>query len=120
MRIFQAGRLWIADLQTAYGHMELRCGEGDEPDFRTLLLVERFLTGPTDHIAEVRRSALRLAWLWRPIRFAVNNQGRLGLQFKHRLSGRRAGMFFTDEHSSFVTRLQQIAVGEADRQRLKA
>jgi hypothetical protein len=120
MQIFQLGRLWIADLNTAFGHVELLCGEGGEPDLETLVLVERFLEGPADHLAAVRRSAFRLPFLWRPIRLAVNDQGRLGLQFRHRVTGRQAGMFFADEHSSFTTRLSAIAVTEEDRRRLEA
>lgn len=105
----QHGTLWIAHVPTTYGHMELLCGEGDAPDKDTLALVTRFLEGDTDHIAATRKNALRTPILWRPIRFAVNNEGRLGLQFKHRITGRQVGMYFVDEHSSFKSRLTDVS-----------
>jgi hypothetical protein len=119
MEILQDGGLWIARVPTVYGHMELLCGEGDRPDIRALMLVEHFLGDGVDHIAAVRGSALSMAFLWRPIRFAINNEGRLGLQFKHRLTGGQAGMFFADEHSSFTRRLSDIAATEEDESRLR-
>jgi hypothetical protein len=119
VQILQVGRLWIANLPTPYGDMELLCGEGAEPDIRAILLIEQFFDGPVDHLAAVRRSAFRMPFLWRPIRFAINNKGRLGVQFRHRLTGRQEGMFFADEHSAFATLLSDIVVSEADARRLE-
>jgi len=120
MQILQDGRLWIARVPTAYGDMELLCGEGDRPDIRALMLVEHFIADAVDHIAAVRGSVFSMAFLWRPIRLAINNEGRLGLQFMHRLTGRQAGMFFADEHSSFTRRLSDLAPTEEDESRLTA
>jgi len=102
---------------TKYGHLELLCGEGDEPDEKILALVERFLDGGVDHIAAVRRNVFTIPPLWRPIRIAVNNEGRIGLQFKHRITGKQEGMFFADDHSSFTTTLADVTdeVGQAPR-----
>ena len=105
IRVVQHGSLWVAHVPTSYGHMELLCGEGGTPDERILALVERFLDSAIDHIAAVRRNVFAIPILWRPIRFAVNNEGRLGLQFRHRITGRQEGMSFADDHSSFKTTL---------------
>jgi hypothetical protein len=115
--VVQQGSLWIAHLVTRYGHAEILCGEGNEPDLKELLLVERFLDDSVDHISSVRRSAFKMPRLWRPIRFAVNNQGRLGLQFQHRLTGKQDGMFFADEHSTFRTSLSDITIEPGDAER---
>ena len=116
--VIQHGSLWIAHVPTTYGHMELLCGEGTTPDMKTLVFVERFLDGTVDHIGAIRRSAFTMPILWRPIRFAINNEGRLGLQFKHRITGRQDGMFFTDEHSSFNTKLADVRVNDEDMRRM--
>lgn len=104
----QHGPLWIAHVPTIYGYMELLCGEEVSPDEDILALVTQFLEGETDHIAVTRKNVFRIPILWRPIRFAVNNEGRLGLQFKHRITGRQVGMYFADEHSSFKARLTDV------------
>ena len=112
--IVQHGSLWIAHVPTTYGNVELLCGEGVSPDMRTVILVERFLDCAVDYVGAIRRSAFGIPILWRPIRFAINNEGRLGLQFKHRITGRQDGMFFADELSTFSTRLADITVNEDD------
>jgi hypothetical protein len=99
--------------------MELFCGDGDTPDLKCLVLIERFFDSSVDHIRAIRRSAFKIPMFWRPIRFAVNNEGRLGIQFRLRLTGRQEGMFFADEHSSFTTRLTDVTITEADFDRLK-
>ena len=63
----------------------------------------------------MRRSAFAMPRLWRPIRFAVNNQGRLGLQFRHRLTGKQEGIFFADEHSTFQTTLGDLVFEQDER-----
>ena len=116
--VVQHGSLWLAHVPTTYGHMELLCGEGTTPDMKTIVLVEQFLDGTADHIGAIRRSVFGIPIFWRPIRFAVNNEGRLGLQFKHRITGRQAGMFFADEHSAFTTRLGDVTIDDEDMQRM--
>lgn len=117
-KIYRLGPLWIADLRTRYGRMEYLCGQADEPDIRSLLFLEAFMSDGIDHIGEVRASAVSIPMLWRPIRLAVNNEGRMGLQFMNRMTGKQIGMFFADEHSSFKTRLKDIQVRDEDKKRL--
>jgi hypothetical protein len=99
--------------------MELLCGEGNEPDLKSIILIEQFFDGSEDYIATIRRSALRMPRLWRPIRFAINNEGRLGLQFKHRITGKQEGMFFADEHSSFTMKRSDVTINDDDWKRLQ-
>lgn len=98
--------------------MEVLCGEGDGPDLRTLLLVERFVEATDDYLGAVRRSAFRVPILWRPIRLAVDSGGHLGVQFKHRMTGKQEGMFLASEHSRFSTVVADISIDEVDEQRL--
>lgn len=102
--------LWVAHAPTRYGDMELLCGEGDKPDEQTLALAEQFLGRGVDYIAAIRRQVFKMPILWRPIRLAVNNEGRLGLQFKHRITGKQKGMYFADDHSSFTTKLADVVI----------
>ena len=102
IKILQVGGPWIADLLTPYGHMDLLCGEGIAPHFKVITLIESFFDGTEDHIGTIRRSVFRWPLLWRPIRLAVNDAGRLGLQFMNRITAKQVGMFFADEYSVFT------------------
>jgi len=104
IEVFNHAGLWVALVQTKYGTMEFLCGEAEEANEHQLQFLNEFLANE-GHIDQVRQSVFRLPWLWRPIRFAVNNQGRLGLQFRNRLTGAQEGMYFADEHSEFNKRL---------------
>ena len=117
--IFQRGNLWIARVQTPYGVMEFLSGEGSQPDVQKLIFLETFLNSQIDHIKNIRSSVFSLPLLWRPIRFSVNNEGRMGLQFQNRITGKQVGMFFADEHSSFTTRLNEIEIDENDIKHLR-
>jgi hypothetical protein len=55
--------------------------------------------------------------LWRPIRLTVNDQGRLGIQFKHRLTGKQNVLLFADEHSAFKTNLSEVTIKPGDLER---
>jgi hypothetical protein len=119
IRTVRHAGLWVAIVPTEYGYLELLIGEGNEPDLRMFRLAEMFLEAPGDPLAQVRKSAFWLAWMWQPIRIAVNDRGRLGVQFKERFSGTQKGMYFADEHSSFSTRLSDVEIGESEVARLK-
>ena len=116
--IFQRGNLWIARVQTPYGIMEFFVGQGSQPNVQQLIFLETFLNSQVDHIKNIRSSVFSFPLLWRPIRLSVNNEGRMGLQFKNRITGKQVGMFFADEHSSFTTRLNEIEIDDNDINRL--
>lgn len=116
--IFQRGNLWIARVQTPYGVMEFFAGQSSQPDVQKLIFLETFLSSQIDHIKNIRSSVFFFPILWRPIRCAVNNEGRMGLQFKNRITGKQVGMFFADEHSSFTARLNEVEIDENDINRL--
>jgi len=52
IQIFQNRGLWIAHLQTVYGHMDLLCGEGDEPDIKALVFVGFLVPGKMERQAK--------------------------------------------------------------------
>lgn len=116
--VFKDDGLWLAAVPTRYGVMEMLCGECDAPDCASLFLVEQFLGDAVDHIAAIRRSVFRVPVLWRPIRFAVNDRGQLGLQFKHRITGAQEGVFFADQHSTYKVLATEIQVSPEDAARL--
>ena len=116
--IFQSGNLWIARVQTLYGVMEFFAGQGTKPDVQKLIFLETFLNNKIDHIKNTRSSVFLCPMLWQPIRCTVNDQGRMGLQFKNRVTGKQVGMFFADEHSSFTTLLNEIQIDKHDINRL--
>ncbi len=110
--IFQRGNLWIARVETPYGVMEFLSGQGSQPDVLKLLFLETMLNSQVDHIKDIRSSVFSFPILWCPIRFSVNNEGRMGLQFQNRITKKQVGMFFADEHSSFTIRLNEIEIDE--------
>ncbi len=116
--IYQRGNLWIARVQTPYGVMEFFAGQGSQPDVQELIFLEIFLDSQIDYIKEIQNSVFSLPILWRPIRFSVNNEGRMGLQFQNRITGKQVGIFFADEHSSFTARLNEVEIDENDINRL--
>ena len=97
--------------------MELLCGEGSEPDFPEIVYAELFLNDQVDHIKAIKKSVFTFSFMWRPIRIAINNQGRLGLQFLNIL-GKQKGMLFDDEHSSFKVLLPDIDLDEFTKEKL--
>ena len=117
--IYQRGNLWIARIQTPYGVMEFFSGQGSQPDIQKLTFFETFLNSQTDYIKNIRSSVFSLPLLWHPIRFSVNNEGRMGLQFQNRITGKQVGMFFADEYSSFTTRLNEVKIDENDIRHLR-
>ncbi len=116
--IFQRGNLWIARVQTPCGVMEFFAGQSSQPDVQKLIFLETFLSSQIDHIKNIRSFVFFFPILWRPIRFSVNNEGRMGFQFKNRIMGKQVGMFFADEHSSFTARLNEIEIDDNDINRL--
>ena len=117
--IFQRGNLWIVRVQTSYGVMEFFAGQDLQPDVQKLIFLEIFLNSQIDHIKNIRSSVFSLPLLWHPIRFSVNNEGRMGLQFQNRITGKQVGMFFADEYSSFTTRLNEVKIDENDIRHLR-
>jgi hypothetical protein len=119
IRIVDCDELWVAELSTPYGIIELLCGEEEQPDIRTLILIEHFFSGGDDHLAVIRRSVFRFPIIWHPIRLAINDQGRLGVQFRNRITGSQVGMFFADEHSTFTMLRTDVAISDDDVKRLQ-
>ena len=116
--MFQHGNLWIGRVQTPYGVMEFFAGQGLQPDIQKLIFLETFLNSQIDHIKNIRSSVFFIPILWRPIRFSVNDEGRMGLQFKNRITCKQVGMFFADDHSSFSVQLNEIEIDDNDINRL--
>lgn len=107
MELFQHEQLWVGLLPSPFGVLEVLCGEGAEPDQGQLLFIERLCREAPDALGQVRRSGFRLPFLWRPIRLAFNDEGRLLVQFQRRFLGKRVGLFL-DEHCAFSLRLADI------------
>ena len=83
---FGAG-VWLGALPTRYGILEVLVGGTESaPDRAQLDALRRFRTSLDDNIRELRRD-IRFGLLWRPIRLAVNNRNRVGVQFRNRITG---------------------------------
>ena len=106
LETFKDRGLWIANVETQFGVIEFLCGEGEEADPLQLAYLTAFLDG--DYLEQIRKSAFTFPSFWHPIRFAVNSNDRIGVQFKNRFTGAQKGMFFADEHSDFTTLLSDM------------
>jgi len=88
--------LWVAHVPTTYGMVEVvLSGSEEKPDERQSAALEPFFLRASE-ITERTRKRLKFAFLYRPIRVAVNDHGRVGLQFRNRLTGAQP-LLFIDE-----------------------
>jgi hypothetical protein len=86
----------MGDLPTDFGHMEvLLDGTPDAPSQEQIAAFERFAANLTENLLAVRRQ-IPWSFLYRPIRIAPNRENRVGVQFRHKLTGKQIGMFFWD------------------------
>jgi hypothetical protein len=85
--------VWLAPIETPYGLVEVMVGgTEDAPAQNQLAALEPFLANASE-ITERTRKRLRFSFLYRLIRIAVNEHGRVGLQFRHRITGAQPLLF---------------------------
>ena len=77
--------VWLGVIPSAHGPLELVLdGTDSAPDGQHVAAIQRFMPTAHDTIERLRRR-LPLAFLWRPVRLAVNQQNRVGVQFQRRI-----------------------------------
>ena len=87
LKFERAQGVWIADLPTRFGRVEVIVGGSDDaPDESQLATLEPFFARASE-IAEATKKKLKFPFLYRLVRIAPNQQGRIGLQFLNRLTG---------------------------------
>jgi hypothetical protein len=90
--VFSNG-VWRGTMPSVYGEIEFVLdGTPDVPKASHLDAIKAFMPTAGATIERLRRR-LPLAFLWRPIRLAPNNQDRVGVQFQRRLFSRREILF---------------------------
>ena len=88
--------LWIAAMPTRYGPVEVVCdGSAEAPDKKQLDALEPFFARAFQ-ITEATKKKLGFSFLYRLIPIAPNQAGRVGLQFRNRLTGSQP-LLFVDE-----------------------
>jgi len=88
--------LWLGAVPSRYGPIELILdGTLESPKEQHVAAIQAFMPHAGEVVERLRRR-LPLSFLWRPVRFAVNNENRVGVQFQHRISKRKE-LFFADE-----------------------
>lgn len=86
MGVSAGDELWTAPLDTSYGVVEVMVdGIEDGPDASQLEALDQFLPRATE-VAEQTRRELPFSFLYRLIRIAVNRNGKVGLQYRNRLT----------------------------------
>ena len=87
LRFQYAHGVWLAEIQTPFGQMQVMVGgTKDAPDEADLAALEQFLPDAGMRIRTLRKK-LRWGFMYRPIRLAMNMEHRVGVQFRHRLTG---------------------------------
>jgi hypothetical protein len=92
----QGSGLWVAVVPSIWGPVEfLASGTRDKPDDGELVLIESFLQNARNRILGLRK---RIPWgfLYRPIRIAINNEKRMGIQFQHKLFSAKRQLILED------------------------
>ena len=92
-RFRYAHELWLGEVPSAFGTIEIVLdGTPERPDEKHLAAIDAFMLHAGESINRLRQR-LPLSFLWRPIRFAPNSEGKVGVQFRHRLTGRMEMLF---------------------------
>jgi hypothetical protein len=79
--------VWVSHLDSPFGAIEVVVdGAPGEPDAAQMVALEAFLPYAASRVIEIRRQ-LRLAFLYSPIRIAVNQKNLVGVQYRNRLTG---------------------------------
>jgi len=88
------GGLWIGQLDTDFGPMEVMLsGDSNGPSDGHADAFRRFVENLSRNLLQVRKQ-VRLGFLFSPIRIAPNNENRVGVQFRNKITGRQIGMYF--------------------------
>ncbi len=88
--------VWVAVIPTRYGTVEIVAdGTDSAPDEKQMLALDPFFARASE-ITEATKKKLRFSFLYRLIRVAPNQHGRVGLQFRNRLTGSQP-LLFIDE-----------------------
>jgi hypothetical protein len=89
--------LWLGAVASRYGAIELVLdGTAESPSKQQLAAIQEFMPRADETITHLC-SRLPLSFLWRPVRLAPNDQGRVGVQFQHRLLNRRQLLFLDEQ-----------------------
>ncbi len=83
---FESG-VWLGTVPTRFGVLEVVVGGSESaPDEGQLDALRRFQSALDDNIRQLW-GEIHFGFLWRPIRLAVNNENRVGVQFRNRITG---------------------------------
>lgn len=83
------GGLWVGVVSTKFGVVDvLLDGSEAGPSEDHLQAYRRFAEDLDTNLVRLR-TQIRFAFLWRPVRIAVNSENRVGVQFKNRVTGRQ-------------------------------
>jgi hypothetical protein len=95
--------LWVGEVSSRYGIIEIVInGDSSAPAERDLAAVEAYMAHTRENIERLR-SRLPISFLWRPIRLAPNEGGKMAVQFRQALFG-RLEMLFDDCAAQQMTR----------------
>lgn len=96
-RFRREGVLWIGDLMSEFGLLEvLLDGTSEAPNPGHVAAFRRFSANLKDNLRQVRRH-LKMAFLYEPFRIAPNMENQVGIQFRNRITGRQLNMLFWDD-----------------------
>ncbi len=90
--------LWVGTIpaQNRYGSMELVLGgTAEAPNAEEIAAIQAFMPKAWETIGRLHRRFF-FPFLWDPVRIAVNNQNRVGVQFQRRFF-HRGEILFADE-----------------------
>jgi hypothetical protein len=90
--------LWVGTIPAPnrYGSMQLvLSGTAEAPKVEHIAAIQAFMPNALETIGRLHGRFL-FSFLWDPVRVAVNNQNRVGVQFQRRLISRRE-ILFADE-----------------------
>ena len=97
IRFAWADGIWIGYLPSPWGVLGvIVSGTKEAPRPAHLSALEQFLPRAGVVIPKLR-ARIAFSFLYRPIRIAINEQNRVGVQFRNRITGSQTVMHFADE-----------------------
>jgi hypothetical protein len=88
--------LWLGTISSRFGAIEVMFGgTAEQPDATQIQAFRRFAAALDDNLAKLR-SKLSFAFLYHPIRIAINNETRVGVQFRNWITGNQSSLILEE------------------------
>lgn len=88
--------LWLGAVSSRYGMVEIMIGgSAERPDEQDIAAFRRFAETLDGNIAKLRKR-ISFGFMYHPIRIAINNEKRVGVQFRNWITGNQSTLILDE------------------------